>query len=155
MTRWETGASDILAMIASGDLELVTPSSTNAERLLVEAHRHLRSANALAEDDPSGAYDLLYSAARKSLAAVLAAQGLRATSRGGHIAVQAAIGHQLGRSSSVIKPFGRLRRTRNEADYPRLDSPAVTSSDTAEDVIKAQAIVEAMQKLLPHVGSWG
>lgn len=104
MTRWETGAGEVSAMTAGGHVELVTPSNANAERLLVEAHRHLRSANALAEDDPSGADDVLYSAARKSLAAVLAAQSPRATSRGGHVAVQEAIGHQLGSSSSVIKP---------------------------------------------------
>lgn len=74
-------------MLAAGDLENVTASTENAARLLAEAERHLRSAQLVAEADPAGGYDLLYAAARKSMAAVLAVQGLRATSKGGHVAV--------------------------------------------------------------------
>lgn len=68
--------------------------------------------------DAPGAYDMLYSAARKAMAAVIAVQGLRATSKGGHLAVQEAVTAQHGRSGAVIRPCGRLRSTRNEADYP-------------------------------------
>ena len=81
MTRWATGQSDLEAMVTAGDLEQVTPSPENAARLLAEAERHLRSAELVAESDPAGGYDLLYAAARKAMAATLAAQGLRATSR--------------------------------------------------------------------------
>lgn len=152
MTRWETGRSDIEVMLAAGELELVAPSPANATRLMADAHRHLRSAELLADDDPAGAYDLLYAGARKAMAAALAAQGLRATSRGGHIAVQEAVTHQLGRSGAAIRPFGRLRRTRNDADYPRIDSPELGPQDVAEDLPKARTIVGAMESLLPHVG---
>lgn len=97
---------------------------------------------------------MLYAAARKSMAAVLAAQGLRATSKGGHVAVQEAVAAQLGRSGAVVRPFGRLRRTRNDADYPRLDSPQLSGQDIAEDLPKARDIVTAMGHLLPHLQSW-
>ncbi|MFN8098946.1 MAG: hypothetical protein U0Q21_11750 [Dermatophilaceae bacterium] len=87
MTGWSTGREEVEAMLAAGDLENVTASTENAARLLAEAERHLRSAQLVAEADPAGGYDLLYAAARKSMAAVLAVQGLRATSKGGHVAV--------------------------------------------------------------------
>ena len=151
MTRWATGQSDLEAMVTAGDLEQVTPSPENAARLLAEAERHLRSAELVAESDPAGGYDLLYAAARKAMAATLAAQGLRATSKGGHIAVQEAVTAQLGRSGAVVRPFGRLRRTRNDADYPRLDTPELSVDDIAEDLPKAKEIVAAMQRLLPHL----
>lgn len=154
MTRWATGAEQIMAMLADGELEQVAPSPQNAARLLAEADRHLRSAALLAPDDPAGAYDMLYAAARKAMAAALAVQGLRSTSKGGHMAVQEAVTHQLGATGSVVRPFGRLRRTRNDADYPRLDSPELTPDDIDEDLPKARQIVDAMGALLPHLTPW-
>ncbi len=154
MTRWATGAEQIMAMLADGELEQVAPSPQNAARLLAEADRHLRSAALLAPDDPAGAYDMLYAAARKAMAAALAVQGLRSTSKGGHMAVQEAVTHQLGATGSVVRPFGRLRRTRNDADYPRLDSPELTTDDIDEDLPKARQIVAAMGALLPHLAPW-
>lgn len=154
MTRWATGRGDVEAMIGAGALEQVAPSADNAARLLEEAHRHLHSAELLAADDPAGAYDMLYAGARKAMAAALAAQGLRATSRGGHIAVQEALTLQLGRSGSAVRPFGRLRRTRHDADYPRMDSPRLGPDDVAEDLPKARRIVAAMEAFIPHVGPW-
>jgi len=138
----------------ASELESVEPSAPNAERLLSEADRHLRSASLLAPEDAPGAYDMLYSAARKAMSAALAVQGLRATSKGGHLAVQEAVTAQLGRSGAVIRPFGRLRRTRNEADYPRLDTPELTIDDVTEDLPRAKAIVEAMAKLVSHLEPW-
>ncbi|MBK9477052.1 MAG: hypothetical protein IPL94_12745 [Tetrasphaera sp.] len=154
MTRWATGAEQIMAMLTAGELEQVAPSPQNAARLLAEADRHLRSAALLGPDDPAGAYDMLYAAARKAMAAALAVQGLRATSKGGHLAVQDAVTHQLGATGSVVRPFGRLRRTRNDADYPRLDSPELTVEDVHEDLPKARQIVSAMTALLPHLAPW-
>ncbi|NHA70078.1 hypothetical protein [Phycicoccus flavus] len=85
---------------------------------------------------------------------MLAVQGLRATSQGGHVAVQDAVAAQLGRSGTVVRRFGRMRRTRNDADYPRLDSPELSGEDIAEDLPKASAIVAAMEQLLPHLQPW-
>ena len=154
MTRWSTGREDVEATVAAGDLEQVASSAENATRLLAEAERHLRSAELVGGADPAGGYDLLYAAARKAMAAALAVQGLRAASKGGHIAVQEAVTAQLGRSGAVVRPFGRLRRTRNDADYPRLDTPELSAEDIAEDLPKATEIVAAMQRLLPHLQAW-
>lgn len=154
MTRWATGADVIDAMLADGHLETVTPSPENAARLLDEAERHLLSAGVLADADAAGAYDMLYAAARKAMAAALAVQGLRATRNGGHVAVQDAVTAQLGRSGKVVRPFGRLRRTRNDTDYPRIDTPQLSPEDVAEDLPKASDIVDAMRQLVPLLGPW-
>lgn len=150
--RWAEGASEIEGMIAAGDLENVAPSEAHAQRLLAEAERHLLSADRMADTDPPMAYDSLYSAARKALAAVLAKQGLRATSRGGHIAAQRAIEAQLGRVRHVVRAFNHLRVTRNEADYPSEETPPLKPTDVREDLPEALEIVEAMKKLVPRVG---
>ena len=97
---------------------------------------------------------MLYSAARKAMAAALARQGLRATSKGGHLAVQEAVTGQLGTTGVIVRPFGRLRRTRNDADYPRLDSPELTAEDVHDDLPKARQIVGAMTSLIPHLRPW-
>lgn len=77
------GQAAVEAMLVAGDLEQVTPSTENAARLFAEAERHLRSAELLADTDPSGGYDMLYAAARKSMTAVLAVQGCARPARVG------------------------------------------------------------------------
>lgn len=150
--RWAEGSVEIERMLAAGELEHVAPSGAHAQRLLAEAERHLVSAERVADTDPPMAYDSLYSAARKALAAVLAKQGLRATSRGGHLAAQRAIEAQLGRIRHVVKAFNHLRITRNEADYPSEESPPLTPADVREDLPEATDIVEVMKKLVLRVG---
>lgn len=150
--RWAEGAAEIEAMIAAGEIERVAPSQAHSLRLLAEAERHLASANMVADSDPPMAYDSLYSAARKALAALLAKQGLRATSRGGHLAGQRAVETQLGRMRHVVKAFNHLRITRNEADYPSEESPPLTPADVREDLPAAADIVDSMKKFVPRVG---
>ena len=78
---WERGKADIEALLDNGELDRVQPSTTLAERMLAEAKAHLASARVLVESDTIAAFSLAYDAARKGSAALLAAQGLRATSR--------------------------------------------------------------------------
>src|SRR6185437_14081778 len=92
--RWQQGRETLDGMIERGELERVPASREHADLLLSQARQHLTSAKAIAGSDPAGAYQLLYDAARKALAAVLENQGLRATSRGGHIAVREAVSAQ-------------------------------------------------------------
>jgi len=139
-------------MLAAGELEQVGPSGAHAQRLLTEADRHLVSAEMVADADPPMVYDSLHAAARKALSAVLAKQGLRATSRGGHLAAQHAIEAQLGRMRHVVRAFNRLRITRNEADYPSEEHPPLSPADVREDLPEAAGIVDAMKKLLPRMG---
>jgi hypothetical protein len=94
----------------------------------------------------------LYDAARKALNAVLENQGLRATSRGGHIAVLDAVSAQLDPPlGSVLRPFDRMRRRRNQAEYPAADSPGLSAEDVERDLPKVQAIIETVVKVLDQM----
>jgi len=128
---WQPGKDRIEHLLSAGELELVTPDDLVARRLIANASKHLETAAAgMATDDLAGAYQLGYDALRKSAAALLAVQGLRATSRGGHIAIQDAIGAQFGASVQAFKSFGRIRRARNDFEYPDSDTRGPTIDDT-------------------------
>lgn len=128
--RWEQGRAVIDAVLDKRELERVTPSIEHAAELIAQARRHAASAERIAEEDPAGAFQLLYDAARKALVAILENQGLRPTSRGGHIAVLEAASAQLDPPMGMIlRPFDRLRRLRNNAEYPHLDTPPFTAGD--------------------------
>ena len=58
-------------MLETRDLEQVTASARLADELISQAGAHLASAGRIADDDPVGAFQLLYDAARKALCAVL------------------------------------------------------------------------------------
>lgn len=79
------GASSLAEAANHGRPERVQAGREHADRLLIEARRHLDSAEATCESDPEGAYGTLYDAGRKALWAILANQGLRPTTKGGHL----------------------------------------------------------------------
>ena len=122
--RWEEGRGAIDRLLATDELQRVAPDLDSAMRLLASARRHLSSATTICESDAEGAYAALYDAARKACAALLEAQGLRATSRGGHVALRQAVAAQFGDLSGgqVLNLFDRLRRRRNDIEYPGGDS---------------------------------
>lgn len=142
-------------MIERGELQLVEPSSDHADLLISQADGHLQAAAPLAQVHPSSAYNLLYDAARLSLTAALAKQGLRPTRAGGHLAVQEAVEAQLGPNvRHVIRAFRSLRRRRNDNEYPSLDTLPVTGEEAEESLQDARDIADVMRKLVPKLGPW-
>lgn len=98
-------------MLGDGKLERVPPSLDISRRLLADATAHVRLAASGTDEDPAGALQLSYDAARKACAALLAVQGLRATVRGGHVAVIDAVRAQFpDRDDTAV--FSRLHRLR-------------------------------------------
>jgi hypothetical protein len=150
MASWPTGIKTIRSLIATNSLQQVAPSREAAEAMLDAAAKHLDSAKLVAESDADGAYTLLYDAARKSLAAVLQVQGLRSTSRGGHYAIQEAISAQFTKPPprDAFRPFGRLRRVRNQIEYD--DISPITAEDIAADEPAVRAL-HAMARQLVDV----
>jgi uncharacterized protein (UPF0332 family) len=135
---WEPGRDRIEHLLDAGELERVTPDLAVARRLLTDAARHLDTASAgLTGEDLPGAYQLAYDALRKSAAALLAAQGLRATSRGGHIAVQDAIAAQFANTVRAFKSFSRIRRARNNFEYPDTDTGGPSLDDVHDAIATA------------------
>jgi len=148
--NWERGRPDIDRLIADGELERVTPSDEVASRLLTDAEAHIALASKGLDEDPAGALQLSYDAARKASAALLAVQGLRATTRGGHIAVIEAVKAQFN-DRGGIEIFGRLhslRRRRNRTEYPDLDSPGVNEDDARQALATARSAVDAAKRIL-------
>ena len=150
--RWEQGRPAVDGMLDRGEIERVPASRDHADLLLGQANQHVRAARAIVSIDPTGAYQLLYDAARKALHAVLENQGLRATSRGGHLAVLDAVSAQLDPPlGAVLRPFDRLRRRRNQAEYPGADSPAISADDVERDLPRVEGIIVAMAKVLDQM----
>jgi uncharacterized protein (UPF0332 family) len=147
---WQRGRGDIERLVAAGELERVTPSRVVAERLLTDARAHVRLAAKGLEEDPTGALQLSYDAARKASAALLAVQGLRSTTRGGHIAVIDAVRAQFNDRGGmeVFGKINRLRRRRNSTEYPAEDSPGVTADEAEHALATARAAVDAATQLL-------
>jgi hypothetical protein len=155
MSRWNQGRETIDVLIARGALEHVPASREAAEAELVRARTHLDSAQRLLDSDPEGAYTLAYDAARRALAAVLQNQGLRATSRGGHVAGYEAVLAQLDPPlGSLLRPFNRMRVRRNEVAYRSSEAPAVTADDVTADVSKVEALIEVAEKTIPNMSRY-
>jgi hypothetical protein len=142
---WERGRRAIERLIEEDEMERVVPSDTLAGRLMDDGVAHLASARAIAGLDPAGAFQLAYDAARKACTALLAVQGLRPTSRGGHRALQDAVREQFG---PVFAAFDRMRRRRRDSEYPDSCTPTITRDDADEGIEKAEAMLKAARELL-------
>lgn len=150
--RWNQGREQIDRMLAESQLEKVHPSREHADRLLEQARRHLGSAQMTCETDPEGAYGMAYDAGRKALWSILANQGLRPTTRGGHLAAYQAVSAQLDPPlGTALRPFDRMRRQRNAVEYPAVDTPSLQAADVREDIPKIEAIVGIAAQVLEQM----
>jgi hypothetical protein len=84
VSRWTMGEAEIEKLLAERQLQQVTGAQANGEHLLGRAARTLTTASDIVDDDPDSAYILAYDAARYAGTALLAQQGLRPTTSGGH-----------------------------------------------------------------------
>jgi HEPN domain len=147
--RWQQGRAEVDKMLADGELQRVQASREHADRLLNQARRHLDSAEATCESDPEGAYGTLYDAGRKALWAILANQGLRPTTKGGHLAVYQAVKAQLDPPmGQQLRPFDRMRRQRHDAEYQQIDTTELDPDDIRDDLPKIRAIVDIAERVL-------
>ena len=145
MPRWARGDAEVQRLITRGDLERVTGAAADGTPLLDQARKTVATAAGLASSDAYSAYVLAYDAARFACIALLAQQGLRATTSGGHYAVEQAVRAQFG---DGFRPFGTLRRRRNELEYPHLPADTATSEEAVQAAGTAQSLVAAAGKLL-------
>lgn len=149
MARWTIGEAEIEAFIAGGSLQKITGAAANGAPLLSKASTTLNTARSAVETDPDSAFVLAYDAARQALTALLAHQGLRPTTRGGHYAVEHAVRAQFGQG---FRQFGALRRRRNELEYPERPGDGATPAEAAAAIDHAQSIVTAAQGLIDRLG---
>jgi uncharacterized protein (UPF0332 family) len=146
MSRWPRGEAQIEQLIANKQLQQVIGRQANGEHLLQKASRTLETAGQIANQDPDSAYVLAYDAARYSGTAILAQQGLRPTTSGGHYAVEVALRAQFG---DGFRPFGAMRRRRNELEYPSEPGESTTYDEAQQAIQDAEALLLAARQLLP------
>lgn len=152
MSRWQVGEAEIERLLAGGELQAVTGAAADGEQWLSKARRTLNTAEAAADNDPDSAFTLAYDAARFACIALLARQGLRATTRGGHYAVEVVVRSQF---AGTFDGFGGLRRQRNDIEYPMIVAAKLTSADARSATALATELIEAAEKLRPHLGLFG
>ncbi|WP_434615401.1 hypothetical protein [Arthrobacter sp. A5] len=107
--RWNQGRDVVDNLLNKGQLERITASRELADQMLSAARAHLESARQVAGRDTAGAFQMAYDAARKSMAAVLANQGLRAKGLGAHTTIHEAVRAQLDPPSLPAAPGLFLR----------------------------------------------
>jgi hypothetical protein len=153
MQRWEQGRAVVDDLLADGRLQRVPANAELAHSYLDQARAHLGVSESNTECDPIGSFQLAYDAARKALASLLLMQGLRPTSRGGHIAVYDAVLAQFGSGvmAETIRPFTSLRRLRNTTEYPSLDQPIANGDDAERAQAQAQAMLDMSLRLIDQL----
>jgi hypothetical protein len=55
---------------------------------------------------------------------------------------------------AVLRPFDRMRRTRNRSEYPSFTTPEVTADNVIADLSAASAIVETCQGVLDEMSAF-
>lgn len=152
IARWEQGRAEVDELLANQRLDRVTASRELADMMLAQAELHLDSAKLLVATDAPGAFQLAYDAARKSLAAILANQGLRAKGIGAHATLYRATRAQLHPPlGPIIDNFDWMRRLRNTTEYPDLDKPIANFADAEEAVPTAQKIIQTAHTVLDRM----
>jgi len=146
MTRWTPGEAELEQQLAAGELEQVTRGQADGAQLLKKARRTIDTANKVVETDPDSAFVLAYDAVRYAGTSLLAQQGLRPTSKGGHYAVERALRVQFG---SAFRLFGSMRRRRNELEYPDLPDEESDQAEAQQAIQDAHVLIAAAEQLLP------
>src|SRR5437773_6609722 len=85
MARWQRGEAEVEKLIRSRELEHVTGLAADGAPLLAQAQKTAATAAGLVQADAHSAYVLAYDAARFACIALLAQQGMRATTEGGSL----------------------------------------------------------------------
>jgi hypothetical protein len=148
MASWPRGAAKVEELLHRRELERITGSASDGTPLLAQAGRTAATGAGLVRTDPYSAYVLAYDAARFACAALLAQQGLRATSSGGHYAVEQVVRAQFGPG---FRPFGDLRRRRNELEYPHHPADTASEDEAGQAVEVAQELIRAAQQLIDQL----
>lgn len=145
---WQSGRQEVNAALRAGELQQVIGGQAAGDGWITDARRKHETARRISEDDPETAYVTAYDAARFALVGVLAQQGLRATQKGGHLAVEQAVRAQFGPS---FVTFSTLRRRRAELEYPSYPGEKVEQEELLDALRTVGEIIDGAAQLLPHL----
>jgi hypothetical protein len=147
--RWSAGEAIVERLLAAGHIERLQGAQADGASWLDRARRSIDAARILAETAPDSSVVLAYDAARQACVALLAQQGLRPTTAGGHYVVEEVIRAQFG---PALRAFGGLRRRRNELEYPLYPNEQASQAEATETLQVAAEIIDAATKLVPNLG---
>jgi hypothetical protein len=148
VSKWPRGEAEVEELLRRRELERITGAAADGAPLMAQADRTTTTAAGLVGTDPYSAYVLAYDAARFGCVALLAQQGLRATSSGGHYAVEQAVRAQFGPG---FRPFGDLRRRRNELEYPRHPADTASEDEARQAIEVARQLIRAAEALIEQL----
>ena len=133
-------------LIREGLVEQVPADLLTARGWLEAAGRHLEAARAIADLDPAGAYSLTHDAARKAVAAMMLAEGLRTRAVPDSHRAVARFAESIGGDEREALSLGRLdamRRNRNRSEY---GTRVFGSAEVTADLEYARRIVEIARR---------
>lgn len=133
--------------LATHDIDRIQPNMGAAGDRVNQARRHVRSARALAQDDPTLAMAACHDAIRKAITGHMAANGYRPkTGDGAHRIVVQYAEHHLGEVIDVqdMENADAIRRSRSTAEYGDFAIRKVTSDQVRWAAGVADRIVDAI-----------
>ena len=145
---WQSGRQEVNAALRARELQQVTGGQAAGDGWITDARRKHETARRISEEDPETAFVTAYDAARFALVGMLAQQGLRATQKGGHLAVEQAVRAQFG---SSFVTFSTLRRRRAELEYPSYPGEKVEEEELLDALRAVGEIIDGAARLLPHL----
>jgi hypothetical protein len=145
----EPGTAVIERLLEERRLQRVMGAAADGSPWLDRARQTIAAARSIERTNPDSAFVLAYDAARQACTALLAQQGLRPTTSGGHYAVEESVRAQFG---TILRPLGALRRRRNELEYPLDPTDRATAIETADGIRAAGELIDAAAKILPNLG---
>jgi hypothetical protein len=148
VTRWTRGEAEIEQLLSRRELEHVTGAAADGRPLLRQAKTTAATAATLTNADPYSAYILAYDAARFACTALLAQQGLRPTTDGGHASVATAVRAQFGPG---FRPFATMRRRRNELEYPHTPGETATTTEAQQVITDTTGLITAAEHLIDQL----
>lgn len=142
----------IIAATAPGVIMYVKTGLRDARLQLDSALRNLKSAELLMDSDVSGAFVMAYEASRKSVAAVLAANGMRLKQVQQAHKVFVAISKLENFDSGAWAKFDWMRVRRNDTQYANPDSLEVTAGDCEIAIQAAKLMTADVMRQLDAMG---
>lgn len=145
MSPWNQGVAVVDDLIAQGRLARLHGAASGVAALMRRAGQELRTAESVLERDPQTAYIVAYDAVKHAGMALLAEQNLRPTAERSHETIEIALTAQF---PGVFTDFRKLRRRRNELDYPVGEDDFAEAAESTKALAQATALVTKSQTLL-------
>jgi hypothetical protein len=143
---------DIVTATDEGAIVFVKSGLAEARQQLQSALKNLNSAELLRDTDVSGSFTLTYEASRKSVGAVLAANGMRLKHVEEAHKVFVAISKLESFDSEAWVKFDWMRVRRNDTQYSNPDKPDVTSEDCDVAIQAAKLMTDDAQRQINAMG---